>query len=217
MKLARIQFSAALAEAFEAGVIEDRQALIEAAEALFPYQRSNGSWPIDPEGALGSPVAYGVHLATYMARRTLETADTSRYEGAISRADDWLVRTEVRSVPDAASVLIALESYSSPEAKAQVQRCLDLILGSQASDGGWGLYMNPPSEAFDTALVLLALFPLADEPRIQELIEQARAYLIGIQFATGGWPATTRTLGAPSYTHYIPISGWATLALLKTR
>ena len=108
----------------------------------------------------------------------------------------------MRSVPDAASVLIALESYSSLEATAQVQRCLDLILGSQASDGGWGPYMNSPSEAFDTALVLLALFPLADEPRIQELIEQAWAYLIGIQFATGGWPATTRPPGAPSYAHY---------------
>jgi hypothetical protein len=44
---------------------EDRQALIEAAEALLPYQRSNGSWPIDPERALGSPVTYGVHLVTY--------------------------------------------------------------------------------------------------------------------------------------------------------
>ncbi len=55
-KLARIQFSAALVEAFEAGFIEDREVLIEAAKALLPYQRANGSWLIDPEGALGSPV-----------------------------------------------------------------------------------------------------------------------------------------------------------------
>ena len=216
-KLARIQFSAALVEAFEAGFIEDREVLIEAAEALLPYQRANGSWPIDPEGALGSPVTYGAHLATYMARRTLETADASRFEGAISRSDDWLVHTEARTVPDAASVMIALESHSSPEAKAQLQRCLDLILGSRASDGGWGPYRNSPSEPFDTALVVLALLPRGDEPRIRELIVEARAYLIGSQLTSGGWPATTRPPGAPSYAHYISTSGWATLALLKTR
>ena len=92
-----------------------------------------------------------------------------------------------------------------------------MILGSQASDGGWGPYRNSTSEAFDTALVLLALYPLGDDPRIGELIEQARAYLIGSQLATGGWPGTTRPSGAPSYAHYISTSGWATLALLKTR
>ena len=216
-KLARIQFSAALVEAFEAGFIEDREVLIEAAEAFLPYQRNNGSWPIDPEGALGSPVTYGAHLATYMARRTLETADASRFEDAISRADDWLVQTEARTVPDAASVMIALEGHASPEARSQYQRCLDLIVGSRVSDGGWGPYRNSPSEPFDTALVLLALFPRADEPTIQELIEQGRAYLIRTQLATGGWPATTRPPGAPSYAHYISTSGWAALALLKTR
>jgi hypothetical protein len=216
-KLARIQFSAALVEAFEAGFIEDREVLIKAAEALLPYQRANGSWPIDPEGALGSPVTYGVHLATYMARRTLESADASRFAVEISRANNWLVQAEVRTVPDAASVMIALEGHPSPEARAQQARCSVLILGSQASDGGWGPYRNSPSEAFDTALVLLALYPLGDDPRIGELIEQARAYLIGSQLATGGWPGTTRPSGAPSYAHYISTSGWATLALLKTR
>lgn len=126
-KLARIQFSAALVEAFEAGFIEDREVLIEAAEALLPYQRANGSWPIDPESALGSPVTYGAHLATYMARRTLESADASRFEAEISRANNWLVQTGVRTVPDAASVLIALEGHTAPEARAQQAHCLDLV------------------------------------------------------------------------------------------
>lgn len=216
-KLARIQFSAALVGAFEAGLIEDREILVQAAEALLPYQRNNGSWPIDPEGALGSPVTYGAHLATYMARRTLETADASRFEGAISRADRWLVQTEARTVPDAASVLIALDGHQDSAAKSQQERCLDLIAGSQASDGGWGPYRNSPSEPFDTALVLLALFPLGNEPPIGELIQQGRDYLIRTQLATGGWTATTRPPGAPSYAHYISTSGWATLALLKTR
>jgi hypothetical protein len=216
-KLARIQFSAALVEAFEAGLIEDRGILIEAARALLPYQRDNGSWPIDPEGALGSPVTYGAHLATYMARRTLETADASGFEGAISRANDWLVQTEPRTVPDAASVLIALEGHQESDAKSQQKRCLELIIGSQASDGGWGPYRNSPSEVFDTALVLLALFSLGNEPPMGELIEQGRAYLIRSQLANGGWPETTRPPGAHSYAHYISTSGWATLALLKTR
>ena len=51
------------------------------------------------------------------------------------------------------------------------------------------------------ALVLLALFPLGQEPRIGKMIKQGRAYLIGRQLATGGWPGTTRPSGAPSYAH----------------
>ena len=33
------------------------------------------------------------------------------------------------------------------------------------------------------------------------MIKQGRAYLIGRQLATGGWPGTTRPSGAPSYAH----------------
>src|SRR5437763_9379854 len=42
-KLARIQFAAALGDALEAGIVQDRAALLRAAESLLPSQEPDGS------------------------------------------------------------------------------------------------------------------------------------------------------------------------------
>ena len=213
-RLARIQFAASLVEAFEAGLIEDRKILVQAAESLLPYQREDGSWQVDAEAVVGSPVTYGTALATYMARKTLEKADPSRFVTAIARADDWLLETLVKSTLDAAAVLMALEDRSHQKAEAKVRECLELILGGQASDGGWGPYRLSPSEPFDTAVVVLALLSVRDRPQVEELIAQGRNFLLQTQLPAGGWPETTRPPGAQSYAQHISTSSWATLALL---
>jgi hypothetical protein len=195
-QLARIQFAASLVEAFEAGLIEDREILVQAAESLLPYQKDDGSWQVDVEAVVGSPVTYGTALATSMVRKTLEKADLSRFAAAITRADDWLLETPLKSTLDAAAVVIALEDRG------------------QASDGGWGPYRNSPSEPFDTAVVVLALLSVRDRPQMEELIEQGRTYLLQTQLSAGGWPETTRPPGSQSYAQHISTSSWATLALL---
>jgi len=213
-RLARIQFAASLVEAFEAGLIDNREILVQAAESLLPYQQENGSWQVDVEAVVGSPVTYGTPLATSMVRKTLEKADRSRFATAIARADDWLLETPVKSTLDAAAVVIALEDRSDPRAEVKVGQCLELILSGQASDRGWGPYRNSPSEPFDTAVVLLALLSVRERPQMEELIEQGRTYLLQTQLSTGGWPETTRPPGAQSYAQHISTSSWATLALL---
>ena len=213
-QLARIQFAASLVEAFEAGLIEDREILVQAAESLLPYQRGDGSWQVDVEAVVGSPVTYGTALATSMVLTTLKKVDASRFATAISRADDWLLDTPVKSTLDAAAVVIALEDRSDPRVEAKVSECLELILGGQASDRGWGPYRNSPSEPFDTAVVLLALLSVRERPDMEELIEQGRTYLLQTQLSAGGWPETTRPPGAQSYAQHISTSSWATLALL---
>ena len=213
-RLARIQFAASLVEAFEVGLIEDREILVQAAESLLPYQREDGSWQVDVEAVVGSPVTYGTALATSMVRKTLEKADTSRFAAAIARADNWLLETPVKSTLDAAAVVIALEDRSDPRTETKVGQCLELIVGGQASDGGWGPYRNSPSEPFDTAVVVLALLSVRDRPQMEELIEQGRTYLLQTQLSPGGWPETTRPPGSQSYAQHISTSSWATLALL---
>jgi len=213
-RLARIQFAASLVEAFEAGLIDNWEILVQAAESLLPHQREDGSWQVDVEAVVGSPVTYGTPLATYMARKTLEKADTFRFATAIARADDWFLETPVKNTLDAAAVLMALEDRSHQKVEAKVRECLELILGGRASDGGWGPYRHSPSEPFDTAVVLLALLSVRDRPQIEKLIEQGRTYLLQTQLPEGGWPETTRPPGAQSYAQHISTSSWATLALL---
>jgi len=209
-KLARIQFAAALVQACDAGAVSGRQALIDAAQSLVPYQEADGSWIVDA-GAVGSPATYGVSLATYMARRTLEKADAARFAKAIAKTNQWFLATRPRSTLDAAAALLALAGQESV-----ARRSLDFLLPAQSSEGGWGPHPFAPAEPFDTAVVLLALRE-SNEPKARGAMARGRAFLAARQQPGGGWPETTRPPGAQSYAQHISTSGWATLALILTR
>ncbi len=216
-KLARIQFAAALADAVDAGLVKDRQALTRAAQQVANDQQKDGSSQADTSEDLGTPATYGTCLATAIARRTLQKTDSLQFRSAIAKADQWLRQEKVRSVLDAAAVLLGLEGNRSDGALAQRQHCLDVIRKGQGKDGGWGPYGNSPPEAFDTAVVLLALSQHAESPEIRQMIQRGRAFLIAEQLDDGHWTETTRPPGATSYAQRLSTTGWATLALLVTR
>lgn len=215
-KLARIQFAAALVDAIQARAIEDRGQLAQAAALVAELQMPDGGWEIDAAGNVGSPVTYGRVLATRMAVLTLAAADKAKYRAAISRAIDWLLATEPRSVLDAAATLLAIAGVASPAADRQRTRSLEIIRQGESPEGGWGPFVNSPPEAFDTALVLLAL-RARKQPTETTLIASGRKYLLAAQNADGSWPATTRPRGVDSYAQQLSTTAWATQALLATR
>jgi hypothetical protein len=214
--LARIQFAAALVDAIDATLVKEPQALAQAAEVIVRDQHAGGYWKVDAEGTIGSPATHGSALATYWARRTLQRADAKKYRAAIARADQWFRNFPVKSVLDAAAVLLALEGAEDAVAVSQRQRCLALIRKGQAKDGGWGPFVSSPPEPFDTAVVLLALSRLPAERNNQAMIQRGRGYLLALQQKNGSWRETTRPPGAESYAQRLSTSGWATLALLAT-
>jgi len=216
-KLARIQFAAALVDALDAGLVKDRQLLTRAAELVVEYQERDGSWQVDAAGAIGSPVTYGACLATHQARRILRTADAGRYRTALARADQWLRKVAVKSVLDAAAVLLAMDGAEDSEARARRQHCLLLIRNGESEKGGWGPYVHSPPEPFDSAVVLLALGRHVGQEQVKPMIQRGRAYLLSSQQGDGSWPETTRPRGAESYAQRLSTTGWATLALLATR
>lgn len=206
-KLARIQFSAALAEAVRDGAATERDHLARAAESLLALQAGDGSWKVDTGGVTGAPATYGSVLATYMARRTLETADRVRFEAAIANANHWLRATMPANVLDRAAILLALPDTAGKH--------LAPLLAAQNSDGGWGPQPHAPSEAFDTAVVLLALNGIADAAR-NAAPARGRAFLEKFQLNDGSWPETTRPSGFVSYAERISTAGWAAYALLSS-
>jgi hypothetical protein len=206
-KLARIQFSAALAEAVRSGVAAARNNLARAAELLLPLQESDGAWKIDTGGVTGAPATYGSVLATYMARRTLETADRDRFRVAITNANRWLRAASPANVLDRAAIVLALPDTAGKH--------LALLLAAQNGDGGWGPQPHAPSEAFDTAVTLLALNEISGTARL-EAIARGRGFLAKFQLNDGSWPETTRPSGFVSYAERISTAGWAAYALLST-
>ena len=225
--LARIQFAGALIDAMRAGAISDPAPIAAAAALVAADQAEDGSWPLDASGSIGSPATYGTALATWAAVRALRQAAAPELAPVIARAEAWVRGVEVRTVIDAAAVVLALGSDADPAAVAQRQRCLALIVEGRAPSGGWGAYLTSAVESFDTALVALALQPLLGRPDLaapaidagplREAVAGGRAFLLGAQLGDGSWLETTRPAGQQSYAQYISTTGWVTLALLATR
>ena len=226
--LARIQFAAALVTAIDAGVIIDSRSLRVAADLIAADQQDDGSWRLDASASIGSPATYGTALATRAALRTLRRAEVEDLAGVVARGDRWLRAVEVKTVLDAAAVVLALGLADDPAAIRQRQTCLDIIVRGQAPSGGWGAYVTTATEPFDTAVVVLALADLLEAPGLaaptvderaglERLIAAGRSFLLAEQLDDGSWVETTRPPGQQSYAQYISTSGWATLALLATR
>jgi hypothetical protein len=93
-----------------------------------------------------------------------------------------------------------------PERADELRRGL---VAAQNSDGGWGPQPHAPSEAFDTAMALLAL-------KRGDAVDRGQAFLAKFQLNDGSWPETTRPSGFTSYAERISTAGWAAYALLAT-
>ncbi len=213
--LARLQFASALVFAYKTGQVKDDRALRAATARLAEDQSADGSWPVQVDEALGSPVTYGRPLATAMARRTLETSDQKRFTRSLERAEDWLRKLAIENVLDASAVLIGLDA-NAPTDRAQRQRALDLLRRAQSARGGWGPFVSSASEPFDTAVALVALSGWPEKAETKAFIDRGRDYLVRIQNTDGSWTETTRPPGAVSYAQRLSTTGWATLALLAT-
>jgi hypothetical protein len=214
--LARMQFAAALTAARKAALVA-REPMSRAAALVAELQQADGGWPSDPGASAGSPTTYGRALATTLALQTLAVADSSAHREIIAKGRTWCRKVEVKSVLDAAAILWALTDDDSPAAHEQMRRCHLLIADGQSSDGGWGPFVNSPPEAFDTALVVLALNAQRDRAAHSPRAALGRKFLVDTQAADGSWPATTRPRGGESYAQEVSTTGWATLALLATR
>ncbi len=186
---------------------------------------------MDASGALGSPATYGVTLATHVVRHTLAAAGHEHFADAIARADAWFLTRQPRATVDAAALVLAFADRARAEQRTagagdavllRLRETVDWILRSQTSDSGWGPYPKAPSEVFDTAMAVLALVAAresgAGDPEILAgKMSDGRDYLKRTQLPEGGWPETTRPSGNQSYAQHISTSGWAALALLRTR
>ncbi len=201
-KLARVQFAAALLESGGSG-------LDQAAAMIAKDQDADGAWHIDADEAAGSPATYGAAIATYLAKRILETSP-ARFRMQIDKAKRWLETVEASNTPAAAAVILG---GASTEKSAIALRWL---VAAQGSSGGWGPYASSPAEAYDTALAVLALDRRREFQGAAPAIERGRAFLIANQLPAGGWIATTRPPGGQSYAQHVSTTAWAAMALLAT-
>jgi hypothetical protein len=215
--LAHLQFTLALQDATSAGQVDDRRPLLAAAATIAARQLRDGSWSVGSDATVGSPTTYGSKLATAESRRLLARVNPERFAASIRRADDWLGRQPVRSVLDAAATLLAPGSTTGDMSLSRRGECLAILRKGEAKGGGWGPFVNAAPEAFDTALVVIALSREPQTVEVHDWLRRGRAFLVRTQRVDGSWPETTRPAGAESYAERLSTAGWATRALLATR
>ena len=87
---------------------------------------------------------------------------SGEFKPAIDRASRWLLDHNVSTVNDAAVMLMATAPLSSARAATLRERSVSLLRKAQSDEGGWGPFVTSPPEAFDTALVLIALARAGD-------------------------------------------------------
>jgi hypothetical protein len=217
-RLARIEFATALLAAVDSGRAESVAPLGRAAERLAVEQGSDGSWPIEDGGTVGSPATYGRPLATALAVRVLRRTDPDRYKARIAKAEGWLRACKVGDVVTASALLMVEPARTATvERSAAARSGLEYLRKAQARDGAWGPHVDAPTEAFDTALALIALAGFRDEPGVEAMLARGRAALVAMQLNDGSWPETTRPAGGQSYAQRLSTSGWATTALFAAR
>lgn len=217
LPLARIQFASALQELVRS-IGAEAPALARAAELVIADQRPDGSWPISAAATIGSPAAYGTPLATAVARQTLARVGSVAARQAVMRADAWLRAFRPESVLDASATVLGVGDAPDAAASVRRQEAVSILLRGQARDGGWGPYVTSQSESFDTAVALLAIWPLrSTDPRLAAAAARARQYLVTQQEPAGNWPETTRPAGNESYAQRISTTGWALMALLESQ
>jgi hypothetical protein len=214
LKLQRIQFGAALAEAHATRVLDNRAAWRKAAKLVAENQSPEGCWDTDAPGTVGSPVTYGRALATALAAKMLSRSGGD-FSHEVDNARHWFEVNEPKNVLDAAATILGLAGEVGEAVDKRRQQCLALVREGQSSDGGCGPFVNSPPDVFDTAVVVIALSEEHDNTHAKA-IRRGREYLLAQQEADGGWPATTRPPGVDSYAQRISTTGWALLALLAS-
>ena len=77
-------------------------------------------------------------------------------------------------------------NYNEGVPKWRRPACLDIIVRARAPSGGWGAYVTTPTEPFDTAVVVLALAGLLEEPTL------AAPGLDGLDWTGSSWSILLR-------------------------
>jgi squalene cyclase len=224
LPLSRIQFAAALQGLVAAGG-GSQAALDIAANLVAADQRSDGAWPISATSNVGTPSGYGTPLATAVAASVLRSAATAPARAAVQRADAWFRAASPEAVLEASAVLLGLADSSDGPAAVARRRALEILKTGQGPDGGWGPYPSSQSEAFDTAVGILALRSVRGNPALAgpalteaewlTAIGRGRQFLLERQEADGSWAETTRPALQESYSQRISTTAWALLALLE--
>jgi Squalene-hopene cyclase C-terminal domain len=194
---------------------------------LLRHQEADGSWAWSSAPAKNRPPPFFesdevVTLLAYTALGPQVPTDPkakSEIRDAREKAAAWLVKTKPTDTTQAAALRLLVLSRSGGPAKT-LDSEIDLLLGRQNKNDGWGQLKDAPSDAYATGQVLYVLNDVGVK-RDRAEVQRGVAFLVKTQNDDGSWPMKRR--GHPGVTpsnNVVPItyfgSAWGTMGLLRS-
>jgi ankyrin repeat protein len=192
------------------------------AELLGRMQMPDGRWRVTAprvpiESSDIKATAAAVRALTAYAPRNDET------KARLERAGQWLLVARATTLDDLAYRLLGLQWSGTRGRPLRAAR--DALAGEQRPDGGWAQRQWMNTDAYATALALIALHDGGAMPPSADVYQRGVGYLLRTQHSDGSWFVPKR---APSFNRYFEsgfpygkhqfisfaATGFATIALL---
>jgi ankyrin repeat protein len=170
------------------------------ARFLKSQQRPNGGWR-----AFGHrpPMAPGDIQATAASLRSLRVyapkAQRAKYDEAVKRATDWLMKVQPQNTDERVFQLFGLAWAGVKPDNGFIKRGVRELLAEQRTDGGWAQLPMLASDAYATGQVLLA-FKQAGAIRVTDpAYKRGIEFLLKTQLEDGSWYIRSRSVPLQPY------------------
>ncbi|HXG93921.1 MAG TPA: ankyrin repeat domain-containing protein [Blastocatellia bacterium] len=170
------------------------------ARFIASQQRPNGQWRVF---AHRPPLGTSDIALTSLALRAIQVyapkAERAKYEAAVKRAADWLMKANPQTTDDRVYQLMGL-AWSGVKADSEfIKKGARELIAQQRADGGWAQLPSLASDAYATGLALVALRQAgaiqASDPAFKRGIE----FLLKTQLEDGSWYVRSRSVPLQPY------------------
>jgi ankyrin repeat protein len=200
------------------------------AQFIASRQLADGSWPtMDNRPPQSHSIFTTTAVCAQALRKYLPDQLRDERESRVSRAREWLVKTQPRTTEDSAFRLLGLR-WTGADENAR-QKAARQLIAEQRADGGWAQLPGYASDAYATGEVLYALHEGAGIAIDHAAYQRGVSFLLKSQEADGSWRVKSRlnppaqvsppfvNVEFPPFQHdqFISIMAttWATTALLQ--
>jgi ankyrin repeat protein len=170
------------------------------ARYLESRQQPDGRWQVTSHRP---PIESSDIQVTAASIRSLQVyaprPQRSKYEAAVRRAANWLMRAQPQTTEDRAFQLLGLGWAGVKSSSEVTRRAVRGLLGQQRSDGGWAQLPTLGSDSYATGQALVALNQAGALPVTDLAYRRGVEFLLKTQLEDGSWYVRSRAIPAQPY------------------
>src|SRR5262249_47360458 len=176
----------------------------EATDALARFIQSQ-QWPNGQWRAFGHrpPMGPSEIQVTAASLRSLQVygpkAQRAKYDRAVSRAVDWLMKAQPKTTDERVFQLFGLAWGGVKPDNEIIKKAVGELLAEQRPNGGWAQIPSLPSDAYATGQVLTALMQAGAVRLSDPACRRGVEFLLKTQLEDGSWYVKSRAVPLQPY------------------